>query len=73
MRECVITSYSIHYTKLYDPAKAGEGFPFDYFQNSALWPGTPLLITHASRDGAWLFAEAGMVAGWVPAQDVAFV
>ncbi len=55
-----------------DPAKAGEGFPFDYFQNSALWPGTPLLITHASRDGAWLFAEAGMVAGWVPAQDVAF-
>lgn len=55
-----------------DPAKAGEGFPFDYFQNSALWAGTPLLVTHASRDGAWLFVETGMVAGWVPAQDVAF-
>jgi cell wall-associated NlpC family hydrolase len=55
-----------------DPARAGEGFPFDYFQNSALWTGTPLLITHASRDGAWLFAEAGFVAGWLPAQDVAW-
>jgi hypothetical protein len=56
-----------------DPAKAGEGFPFDYFQNSALWAGTPLLITHASADGAWLFAETGMVAGWLPAMDVAWV
>jgi cell wall-associated NlpC family hydrolase len=55
-----------------DPAKAGEGFPFDYFQNSALWTGTPLLVTHASRDGAWLFAEAGYVAGWLPVQDVAW-
>ncbi len=55
-----------------DPARAGEGFPFDYFQNSALWAGTPLLVTHTSSDGAWLFAEAGMVAGWLPAQDLAF-
>lgn len=56
----------------FDPARAGEGFPFDYFQNSALWTGTPLLVTHTSRDGAWLFAEAGFVAGWLPAQDVAW-
>jgi hypothetical protein len=56
----------------YDPQLAGEGFPFDYFQNSALWTGTPLLVTHVSRDGAWLFAEAGFVAGWLPAGDVAW-
>lgn len=55
-----------------DPRKAGEGFPFDYFQNSALWAGTPLLVTHTSADGAWLFAESGFVAGWVPAGDVAW-
>jgi len=55
-----------------DPSRAGEGFPFDYFQNSALWTGTPLLITHVSVDGAWYFAETGFVAGWLPAQDVAW-
>ncbi len=55
-----------------DPAKAGEGFPFDYFQNSALWTGTPLLVTHVSRDEAWYFVESGFVAGWVPAQDLAW-
>lgn len=55
-----------------DPHKAGEGFPFDYFQNSALWAGTPLLVTHASRDGAWYFVETGFVAGWVPAGDLAW-
>lgn len=55
-----------------DPQQAGEGYPFDYFQNSALWSGTPLLITHVSADGAWFFAEAGFVAGWVPATDVAW-
>jgi cell wall-associated NlpC family hydrolase len=55
-----------------DPGRAGEGFPFDYFQNSAIWAGTPLLVTHVSRDGAWFFAEAGFVAGWLPAQDLAW-
>ena len=55
-----------------DPARAGEGFPFDYFQNSALWTGTPVLVTHESADGAWFFVETGFVAGWLPVQDVAW-
>lgn len=54
----------------YDPAKAGEGYPFDYMQNSAVWIGTPLLVTHVSADGAWYFAEAGMTYGWVPADAI---
>lgn len=55
-----------------DPRRAGEGYPFDYFQSSALWAGTPVLVTHVSLDGAWFFAEAGFVHGWLPAQDVAW-
>jgi cell wall-associated NlpC family hydrolase len=55
-----------------DPRKAGEGYPFDYLQSSALWTGTPVLVTHESLDGAWLFVETGFVYGWVPAQDVAW-
>lgn len=57
----------------YDPREAGEGFPFDYFQNSALWAGTPVFVSHQSVDGAWLYAEAPFAAGWVPAQDLGFV
>ena len=51
----------------YNPANAGEGYPFDYMQNSAVWIGTPVLVTHVSADGAWYFAEAGHVSGWLPA------
>lgn len=56
-----------------DPALPGEGFPFDYFQNSALWLGTPILITHASLDGAWLFVETGFSYGWIRREDAATV
>jgi len=52
------------------PARPGEGYPFDYFQNSAVWTGTPLLVTHRSADGAWFFAEAGFAYGWLPAEDI---
>jgi hypothetical protein len=52
------------------PARPGEGYPFDYFQNSAVWSGTPLLVTHRSADGAWLFAEAGFAHGWLPAENI---
>lgn len=55
-----------------DPTRTGEGFPFDYFQNSALWAGTPLLVTHLSADGAWFFLETAFVSGWVPAGDIAW-
>lgn len=55
-----------------DPQQAGEGYPFDYFQKSALWSGTPVLITHVSADGAWYFVETGFVAGWTPARDLAW-
>jgi hypothetical protein len=57
----------------YDFAKAGEGFPFDMLQNSAVWAGTPLFISHESEDGAWVLAESRYAFGWIPARDVALV
>ena len=56
-----------------DPERAGEGWPFDYSQNSTMWSGTPLRVLHESRDGMWLFCVCSFAAGWVRAQDVAFV
>lgn len=56
-----------------DPALPGEGYPFDNFQNSTAWAGTPLLVTHQSVDGAWLHVETPFAAGWVRPSQVAFV
>jgi len=56
-----------------NPSLPGEGYPFDYLQHTALPPGTPLLVTHASRDGSWFLAESALTFGWLPATDVAFV
>ena len=47
--------------------------PSDYFQYSSLGLGTPLFITHATRDKQWYFVENPIAAGWVPAADVALV
>ncbi len=56
-----------------DPARAGSGYPFDYLQNSAVAPNTPLRVLHRSTDGAWVYAQGGAVHGWFPAQDVALI
>jgi len=54
-----------------DPARPGEGFPFDYFQNTAVWMGTPVFISHASLDRAWYYVETAFANGWVRNEDVA--
>ena len=56
-----------------NPGTAGEGFPFDYLQNSALWPGTPVAVSHVSRDRQWVYAQTALVSGWTQAENVAAV
>ena len=53
--------------------RGGRGYPFDNLQVSAVTVNTPVYIAHVTRDGAWVFAEAGVYFGWVPAGDVALV
>lgn len=57
----------------YNPQKPGEGFPFDYNQNSRLKINTPLTVSHFSKDKAWLYVESFFVGGWVSIDSVAFV
>ena len=52
---------------------AGQGWPFDDFQQSFAAVGTPLMVYHASRDGAWLLVQSPMAWGWVAAERVAFM
>ena len=56
-----------------DPGKGGEGFPFDYMQNSTLWVGTPVAVIHVSRDGAWAFVQTRLVSGWAKVATLAAV
>jgi len=56
-----------------NPLEAGEGYPFDRLQNTGLPVGTPLMVSHLSRDGAWAWVESGYAGGWVPAGDIGFV
>jgi len=36
-------------------SKAGEGYPFDYFQETNLWANTPLQLLHLSNDKQWCY------------------
>lgn len=56
-----------------DPKKTGEGFPFDYNQNSALHINIPLFISHFSKDKRWAFVRASYSFGWIKTSDLALV
>ncbi|HRO26367.1 MAG TPA: SH3 domain-containing protein [Luteimonas sp.] len=44
----------------------------DRFQESALFPGTPVAVVHESRDRRWLFVLSQTYAAWIEAGAVAF-
>ncbi len=57
----------------YDPKRAGEGFPFDYSQNSSVHINTPVMISHYSLDQLWVYAQTSFASGWIKVEDIAFV
>lgn len=57
----------------FNPKKAGEGFPFDYNQNSTIKINTPILISHYSKDKAWVFVQSHFVIGWLRVDNIALV
>lgn len=55
----------------FNPEIAGEGYPFDNLQQSALFIANPVYILGTSNDGQWdLLLTANYIA-WVKAHDVA--
>jgi len=55
------------------PCIAGEGFPFDYLQNSSVFANEPLYLSHYSKSGAWAYVLTAYATGWVPADSVALI
>ena len=56
-----------------DPSQAGEGFPFDYMQNSGIYANEPLFVSHLSENGQWAYIFTSYVTGWVKLKDIAFL
>jgi cell wall-associated NlpC family hydrolase len=51
-------------------SRSGET-DIDRFQESALFPGTPVVIAHESRDGRWWFVVSPRYAAWIKKKHVA--
>ncbi|WP_345991118.1 SH3 domain-containing protein [Sulfurimonas sp. HSL-1716] len=56
-----------------DPNQAGEGFPFDYLQNSSVHANEPLFISHYSDDGAWVYVFTSYASGWMHSYNIAYL
>ena len=50
---------------------AGEGYPFDYVQMTAIWAGTPLYIVGTTKDYAWSLVLSPDVLTWVRSNGIA--
>ena len=58
---------------LRNPALAGEGFPFDYLQNSSINANVPLFVSHYSLDKQWVFVFNSFTFGWLKSDEVVFI
>lgn len=56
-----------------NPSQAGQGYPFDNLQMSAIRPGTPLYQIAESRDKRWKYVISPTVTGWIHSEDIASV
>ena len=73
LREVNVRAFPTQRPLLRDPQRAGEGFPFDYLQNSTIHANKPLLVTHYSKDREWVHVFSSFAYGWVKASDIAFL
>lgn len=56
-----------------NPALAGEGFPFDYMQNSAIYALEPIVASHYSKTKEWVYVSSSFASGWVKSSDIVFL
>ncbi|MFA6191969.1 MAG: SH3 domain-containing protein [Sulfurimonas sp.] len=58
---------------LKDPSLAGEGFPFDYLQNSTIGANEPVFASHYSKDREWIYVFSNFASGWIKSDRLAFI
>lgn len=51
--------------------KSRDNYPFDRWQNSLIFEGTPVLITHYNLKKDWAHIQSSFVYGWVKVENLA--
>ena len=70
LRNSSLRNFPTHKPLFKDFNLAGEGYPFDYMQNSRIALMQPIRISHYSKDGAWALVESAFSVGWIPSTDI---
>jgi hypothetical protein len=65
LKESDIRSFPTHRPLFKNPSLAGEGYPFDYLQNSTIHANEPIFISHYSKDREWAFIFSSYASGWL--------
>ncbi len=73
IRHASLRVFPTHRPLLKDPTQAGEGFPFDYLQNSSIEANEPLFISHYSKNKEWVYVFSNFASGWIETHDVVFL
>lgn len=73
LQETSIRAFPTNKPVLMDPNKAGEGFPFDYMQNSTVHANKPILLSHYSKDGKWTYIFTSFTSGWIKASELVVI
>jgi len=68
-----VRNFPTHAPIYKDHRLAGEGYPFDYNQNTSIKVNTPIFISHLSSDRAWAYTETPFSTGWISVKDIAYV
>ncbi|RLA72993.1 MAG: glycoside hydrolase [Epsilonproteobacteria bacterium] len=68
-----LRNFPTHKPLFSDPRKAGEGYPFDYLQNSGVHANEPLFVSHYSDDGAWVYVFTAYATGWLPSDAIVYL
>lgn len=50
-----------------------KGYPFDRYQNSLIFQGTPVLITHFNLDKTYAHIQSSFVYGWIKVSDLVYM
>lgn len=64
----VLPTNDVHF---YSHKLAGQGYPFDNLQMTAIWAGTPLYVMGTSADRAWTLVITPDVIAWVKTDGIA--
>jgi hypothetical protein len=73
LREVNLRVFPTNRPLLKDPSLAGEGFPFDYLQNSTIHANEPILVSHYSKDKEWAYVFSNFASGWIKSNQFAIL